>query len=143
MTADDINLDALVALADAATPGPWYDGEDASVRAELDAYALAVTPDPADAAFIAAADPTTVKHLVQRVKDAETERDHLSELFDVSQGDWNVEYEKGKALRAAITVLADKMRQWAKESVYDRGLSQAIEAELRALLLGENTPKPG
>ena len=74
MSREAIDLDALEELAKAATPGPWR-----ANRSTAYGYAVVETPDvevaaeldAGDAAFIAAADPSTVLALIARVREAE------------------------------------------------------------------------
>jgi hypothetical protein len=73
-----MDLDALHALADAATPGPWEwdtEGEILSSNGTRFMFAVWLDVDPADAAFIAAA-RTTVPDLIDAL-DAETRRADL------------------------------------------------------------------
>lgn len=71
----DTELDALEAAAKAATPGPWeYDDADEDMAA-LGAENQRVK----DAAYIAAANPSTVLELIQELRQARKERDWLAE----------------------------------------------------------------
>jgi hypothetical protein len=72
-----LDLPALLALAEAATPGPWESGTDGWVET--------VSGDEQterDAAFIAAANPTAVKELVSRLQAAEAARERARALAD-------------------------------------------------------------
>ena len=77
----DLDIPRLAALAEAATPGPW-EMDDAEIFAAngrcIGSTALwddAPNADQsiADAAYIAAADPTTILALIRRVQAAEAE----------------------------------------------------------------------
>ena len=81
MTDDEIKK--LAALADEATPGPWLPTikkEVGPVSIEDDQSLGMVIPcedayTHADAVYIAAANPTAIKGLIERLKQAETQRD--------------------------------------------------------------------
>lgn len=150
MNATDLDLDALVALEAAATPRRWVvdeviprhigtvdgDGSDMTYIGSFD--------DPADAAFIAAA-REAVPALVQRVRDAEAERDRatadlraaeerVAELDFAAKTydrDRVMLVERLRALEAAILAKAD---EW--EGTED---SRWIHADdLRALVPGHS-----
>lgn len=90
---DDEALAALEAKIAGATPGDWYVIQGAA--GELDSVAVGMRRhpfkigrgiDPADAAFIAAADPVTVAALVKRVRELERERDYYRDTPQTSAG---------------------------------------------------------
>jgi hypothetical protein len=62
-------------LAEAATPGPWWRGDDSTSVHEADHGWIAETSVPSDAAFIAAANAAVVLALLARAEKAEAERD--------------------------------------------------------------------
>ena len=83
-----IDLDALEALAKAATPGPWEDDMLYNVRESNDSKCVVVVtktcterfPTPNDAAYIAAANPAVVLELVAELRKTRAERDWLAEM---------------------------------------------------------------
>jgi len=80
MTENSIDLDALEKLADEATPGPWnYEGtgytDDGAQYREVTSSAEVIfgewgVPSEENAAFIAAANPATIKALIAELKEA-------------------------------------------------------------------------
>lgn len=102
-----IDLDALEKLADGATPGPWitetgtetvWVGPSKASAAKVARIICPVDVGPgyiteyveqqtANAAFIAAANPATIKALIAELKEARAVIDRLasSEAFDVPQ----------------------------------------------------------
>lgn len=79
----DGRLDELEALAANATPGPWHWREDE--RELLAPWAEVVfgsddDPEEADAEFIAAANPVTVRALIARVREAEAKLEQVRAL---------------------------------------------------------------
>ncbi|RJF98999.1 hypothetical protein [Noviherbaspirillum saxi] len=104
----DTDLEELMRLADAATPGPWQwwtsnsvlrlsgaDGKDGGV---LSAVMHSSWPDilcsPANQAFIAAADPLVVGSLIERIQD-------LQRLLDVERAENSRLEDELAGLRAA------------------------------------------
>lgn len=92
----DERLDRLDALAGAATPGPWVaqsydDGSSGNHPWYIDTHAYADGPEPvvaptyplgaADAAFIAACDPATIRELVAAVRERDELREAATELL--------------------------------------------------------------
>jgi hypothetical protein len=86
------DLDALATLAEAATPGPWKHDDESDYQGLVRIW-RDIDPPPvmtmgrvhaADAAYIAAADPTTVKSLIARLHAAEAVCEALSRLRDSS-----------------------------------------------------------
>jgi hypothetical protein len=122
----DADVARLVALADAATPGPWTAGgykvlDGAGSRLAQTTF---ISGD-ADAAFIAAANPATIKALAARLDALHAENQRLREQVqnaeDYSDVDTqtaaaaitralNAEAERD-ALRDAVQTLADEARQ--------------------------------
>lgn len=85
----DIDIAVLKAAAKAATPGPWHyqppDDDDAHVPwsyvwgPSIRSLGGSSRPqDDADRAFIAAADPTAVLALIERLERAETKSEEKS-----------------------------------------------------------------
>jgi len=79
------DLDALAALAEAATPGPWTHDDESDYQGLVRIW-RDIDPPPvmtmgrvhaADAAYIAAADPTTILALVERLRAAEAVCDRV------------------------------------------------------------------
>lgn len=81
MNISEIDIDALEALADAATQGPWSANESAGTGDRFisgaDGTYITDMPDPdgpeddANWQFIAAANPATVKQLIARLRSSE------------------------------------------------------------------------
>ena len=88
-TTPQINaVDALTAIADAATPGPWRSWDNGEVEA-LPRYPDLSASDPLgemwterDARFIATFDPPTVSKLLAVVQAAEDHCHHVNEEWD-------------------------------------------------------------
>lgn len=95
-----IDLDALDALAANATPGQWasdvefagcssrlvfpeesWDDEDGLIG-----DGIGVIDKPADAAFIAACDPTTIRQLVARIRELEAALSEVAPFLDSKYG---------------------------------------------------------
>lgn len=76
----DLDLDALEAVAKAATPGPWRLGNYAIVLADGDAPTIVADGEPADAAHIATFDPPTVLGLIAEARSAAEVRERLAEV---------------------------------------------------------------
>lgn len=114
-----IDLDDLEAKARAATPGPWdnhsINGEpiESVWMAAGDVVATWAIKEPRfefhapqareDAAFIAAANPTTVLKLVERVRAAEAD---AHRIVTESQTGWATAYRNTETLRAIVRDLA-------------------------------------
>lgn len=96
-----IDLDKLEALADAATPGPWTidpqnqwdDGTNLPEQVDLRVNGSrwskvvdAVHVSDADAAFIAAANPATIKSLIASAREAAAEIEEARALIAESIG---------------------------------------------------------
>ena len=88
-----IDLDALEKLADEATPGDWFATADDqepewNVRQSTDGLLVAaltysdftLQQDARNAAFIAAANPATIKALIAELKEA---REHLARCVEL------------------------------------------------------------
>lgn len=87
MTDDD--LTALAALAAKATPGPWaldhlpgVFGQVDEMLPRGDTVLLGYTNDPADAAYIVAANPTAILALIDRTRKAEATVARIQALVD-------------------------------------------------------------
>lgn len=127
----------LRALAQAATPGPWeqsdYHAQDETCDVEEPdtGKQIACSADLADAAFIAAADPTTILDLIERAEKAEAETVSLQEANDelaAWHSDATRERDEARAQVAAVHALAARMD--------DNGvpLSEGWARDLRATL---------
>lgn len=90
VTMSDLDLDALAALARAATPGPWSVVNDCVMATtEVCAHGSSLTEVIADEvalrinlAHIAAFDPPTTLALIERARRVEAERDRLAATIE-------------------------------------------------------------
>lgn len=148
MTEQQVDLDALEALAKAATPGPWeswnVDDETIEVRAgtalkggrshrttdmivEYDVYGFDLDePDfvrrEADADFIAATDPSTVLALIAELRQERTRADEYRD---------DIEYRQSVKLYAEHAEQMERERDAAlTELRQERGRAEAAEDEL-------------
>lgn len=156
---DGVDLDALVALAEAATPGPWQPYNDGVVGFPGIGKGLVPTKSSDedtrqriyDARFIAACDPATILGLVERVKEAEADRDEWKQAavdeaeranrltkFGQAVRLTEVEAERDR-LRAAITI-AIKQRGHGSKCLSWQSIDAVCDcwkADLRAVLDGD------
>ena len=98
-----MNLDALAALAEAATPGPWEATRDPKAKDDwwlvhTDTDILAMTGQQ-EAAYIAAADPTAILALIARLRAAEAVCEAARTLVNGLPEDNTTNW---RALRAAL-----------------------------------------
>jgi len=122
----DLDIHRLAALAEAATPGPWWistsddtmiSAKDAEIAQTQGEYSQCWKGMEADAAYIAAADPTTIMALIRRLQAAEAERDSrtpsvvvlaLHDEIDQTRATLSAAEAELAATRAAIA-------EWRKE----------------------------
>lgn len=112
----DLDLDALEAVARAATPGPWEtrcEGPGEPTRVCHDSeyviylgYDYAADLDAKDAAHIATFDPPTVLALIARVKEAEAGIERTAEYIGTHGTLW------GDELRIAHPGLRDILARY-------------------------------
>lgn len=127
-------LDNLEKLADEATPGPWTDGGTGTIVCEVDGNELnpsiqrsIVSPScknhesnlDEDAAFIAAANPATIKTLIQVIREA---REALAfyanremymadcELGDITEWELDCYGDKARKAEAKIDALLEGIK---------------------------------
>ena len=126
-----LDLDALEAVARAATPGPWeaepylYTADDDWVRVTSPSdgplFNLAEGVEPVNASHIATFDPPTVLALIAKLREAEQERDEarwaagiVGDVARESSGGWQdaaAELHATQArLREAEAVIANVAR---------------------------------
>jgi hypothetical protein len=93
MTAPD--LDALEKLADEATPGPWewvFDDLKSSITSgyvisDFGYDGMWINPKESNAAFIAAANPATIKALIAELREARAALEPFAAHFVIYQAD--------------------------------------------------------
>jgi hypothetical protein len=142
-------LDALEALAKAATPGPWYDDEgevvcdakDWPLVSRIDADGTVCTEGTAaDIAYIAAANPATMLALIARLREAKKERrlkrwqlkESSEDVVAFLQGQDRISAEMWKELGDAIGPLRERAE---KAEGLVREMREALSDELAALNL--------
>lgn len=91
----------LRALAEAATPGPWTDEVPGMIHQSSTPGYIGTAEHPEDRAFIAAANPTAVLALLDRVEAAEAAVERVRALAD----SWPVG-DNGQDYRLAVTQCA-------------------------------------
>lgn len=155
---EPLDLDALEAVARAATPGPWEESETVMWDDETP-QALVKTPDgaltwddhgglvftPVDAAHIASFDPPTVLSLIGRVREAEAERDEFKRLFSECHPIHLDGVQRAHAAEAVIERVRALLDAPSDErgitwwSWIDGGLGGSLYADLRAALGGDQS----
>ena len=136
-----IDLDALEAVARAATPGPWHQGAH-YIGAGGEPYDPEAVVGQAsilcDAEHIAAFDPPTVRALITRLREAERERDGarwaagiVGDVARESSGGWqdaSAELHATQArLREAEAVIAN-VEDFVTRHYLDMRMGQAVLA---------------
>jgi len=145
MTDTPLDLDALQAAAEAATPGPWWDRSDEYGQSapHYGEYGWSVPGCPAgetedspqgraDAAYIAAADPTTILALIRRVRDAEAERDKCAAAA-VAAYDGNALIQQANAARDEAEATLAKVRHYLEHDLHHQSAGRVYE-DLTGLL---------
>ena len=89
------------ALAMGPTPGPWVQDGDGVSAADEDVAVAMCCPSDAEAAFIAACDPDTIRALLE-------ERDRLAAALEAAQ--------MGLRYAVRVWVLSDEIR-WSEEEI--------------------------
>lgn len=142
---DGVDLDALVALAKAATSGPWRFVDDNAPGQQYPEYAIEgpqgwITRDlrkRANAAYLAACDPATILGLVERVKEAEAELAAVDSWDRTKAGIDPAEvWEELSRTRQGITALIDKADEWVAQSNGRHEIPWVNAWDLRAVING-------
>lgn len=101
---EQVDLDALEAIAKAATPGPWKAGR-YHVLADADLEPITYRATVADIRFIAAADPSTVLALIAELRQERERAEHFREgvrVFGEQIRDMGIaEFKQSRALSRA------------------------------------------
>ena len=142
-----IDIKELRRLAQAATPGPWYvTGKltryvEARIDGGLIQEVAACGPTKADGGYgpqqeanarlIAAANPTAISELLDRLEAAEKERDALRSVLAEFQYGAAVANETIKALQAKIEAMEKRLRLILEEPENTMSNSKAMREMLR------------
>ena len=133
-----VDLDALLALAEAATPGPWHDSKPDSVFAgstviagSMPSYGDVKQPQ-ANARFIAAA-REAVPVLIARCRELETHDREAVGALNAAEDDvraWRRKYTEDTA------VIDEQRRRMAAAEARATALEQALQALVDSLNVG-------
>lgn len=135
----DIGLDKLEALADGATGDAWEihqwqpEGEILICGGEGQGYGLIATVNddlPNEAAFIAAANPATIKSLIASAREAAAEIERLRARFTELADDFERRADACHDLNKSRLEQRDRMRLHGKEAAYRHAMMLARAAQM-------------
>lgn len=129
----DLDLDALAAVAEAATPGPWEYG--------IDGWTETISGDGEDWSYVrrVGENEITSQMLHGGDLDEQTERDHahIAAFDPPTVLALIAEAREARRLRGEVAALADEYGDAARTEGYGGELWSTTEANLRALIGGE------
>ena len=131
-----IDLDALEAVARAATPGPWHQGAH-YIGAGGEPYDPEAVVGQAsilcDAEHIAAFDPPTVLALIAKLREAERQRDASEKQVDIRSKD-SIAARIARSNVRAVEEWAATQALVARQTRYIEELERVDSVELKAKL---------
>ncbi len=119
-----IDLDALEALAKAATPGPWVMTTQGGIEPHdyaglgEDSNSVAQVRHDRNWEFIAAADPSTVVALIAELRQERERADANEGRWDdaeATSSDWHSEFERVQTALSRAEGTIEKVRRWDAE----------------------------